>query len=220
MICFSHSLHPEFCFTLPKYQIAAGGADMFAHVCERYFSEDKYTDLSDRMCEAVMRTILFTVPKVLEAPQNYDYFAEMMWAGNMAHNGIIGKGKSEDWSSHEIEHELGAHYDINHGEGLAVVMPAWMKYVYTNNLPRFVQYAVRVFNVDFPFEDEDAIAREGIRCTEEFFASLGLATSLSQLNIDDKQFDVMSEKACKGSTLGSIKKLLPADVEQIFQLAL
>lgn len=122
-------LDPQLCFTLPDHQISAGGADIMAHVMERYFVPDDNHDFSDRMCEAAMISLINNLPKVLENKKDYDAWAEVMWIGNIAHNGLLGKGKRDDWGSHNVEHQLSAHYDIAHGAGLAIIFPAWMKYV-------------------------------------------------------------------------------------------
>ncbi|MDD2971356.1 MAG: iron-containing alcohol dehydrogenase [Lachnospiraceae bacterium] len=213
-------LNPALCYTLPKHQIAAGGADIMAHIMERYFSTEPHTDLSDHLCEATMCTLVQELPKVLVDVQDYDAWAEVMWTGNVAHNGLLGKGRIEDWASHGIEHEISAIYDIAHGAGLAIVFPAWMRYVSHICPSRFVQFAVRVFHVDLPMADTEAIVQEGIHRLESFFRSLGLETRLSEINIGREHFEAMGEKACNGGTLGGFQKLSPADVVKILELAL
>ncbi len=212
-------LNPELCYTLPHNQISAGGADILAHIMERYFTNTTHTDFSDRLCEAAMRSVMENLLKVKQDTQNYDAWAEVMWGGTVAHNGLLGKGRQEDWASHGIEHELSGIYDIAHGAGLAIIFPAWMKYVYKTNLNRFVQFAVRVFDVDMAYESLEEIALEGIRRLERFFTSLGLAVTLSQAGIGSKDFTVMAQKACENGPVGSFKRLEPLDVEQIFKLA-
>ncbi len=212
-------LNPELCYTLPHNQIAAGGADILAHIMERYFTNTTHTDFSDRLCEGAMRSVMENLLKVKQDTQNYDAWAEVMWGGTVAHNGLLGKGRQEDWASHGIEHELSGIYDIAHGAGLAILFPAWMKYVHKTNLNRFVQFAVRVFDVDMAFENLEEIALEGIRRLERFFTSLGLAVTLSQAGIGSKDFAEMARKACENGPLGSFNRLEPPDVEQIFKLA-
>ena len=129
-------LNPELTYTLPFYQTACGVSDMLAHVMERFFTQTSYTDVSDRICEGVMRSILNLAPRLKENPNDYELRANIMWAGTLAHNGILGMGREEDWGSHGIEHELSAIYDIAHGAGLSIVFPAWMKYclLYTSTV--------------------------------------------------------------------------------------
>jgi len=148
-------MNPELTYTLPAYQTACGTADIMAHIMERYFTNETHTDLTDRLCEATLKTMIKNVPIALEEPDNYNARAEIMWAGTIAHNGLLGTGRIEDWASHNIEHEISAIYDVAHGAGLAVVFPAWMKYVYKNNLDRFVQFAVRVWNVEMNFDEPE-----------------------------------------------------------------
>ncbi len=123
-------LNPELTVTLPPYQSACGIADITAHILERYFTRTPQVDFTDRLCEAALRTVTSYGPRVIANPGDYEARAEIMWAGAIAHNGLLGTGRSADWGSHQIEHELSGLYDVAHGAGLAVVFPAWMEYVY------------------------------------------------------------------------------------------
>lgn len=214
-------MNPELTFTLPAYQTACGIVDMMAHIMERYFTNVKDVDLTDRLCEAALRCIINNAPVVLEQPENYAARAEIMWAGTLAHNDLFGTGRIGDWGSHLIEHELSGAYDVAHGAGLAVCFPAWMKYVMHHDTARFVQYAVRVWDVDLPFAKPAEIAREGIRRLEAFFTSIGMPVRLSQLHIDGSRLKEMSEKAMVGrESIGQFVKLQAQDIEQIYHLAL
>ena len=213
-------LDPQVCFTLPKAQIAAGGVDMLAHIMERYFSKEPHTDLSDRLCESAMLSLMTWLPRVMENPRDYDAWAEIMWGGNVAHNGLLGRGREEDWASHAIEHELSARYDIAHGAGLAIVFPAWMRYVYHEDLPRFTQFARRVMGVSLPDSMAEAAALEGIARLERFFLDLGAPIRLHEAGIDDAFIPDMALKCCGDWTLGSFRRLNRQDVEAILRLAL
>ncbi len=164
-------LNPELTYTLPSYQTAAGGVDIMSHVFERYFTNTKNVDLTDKLCEAVLKTMINNLPIALEEPDNYAARAEIMWSGTIAHNGLLGTGRIEDWGgSHMIAHEISGIYDLAHGgAALSIVFPAWMKYVYLSNLDKFVQYASRVWNLDVNFENIARTALEGIELTEDFF---------------------------------------------------
>ncbi len=188
-------LNPEQCFTLPAYQVACGTADIMAHIMERYFTDTMNVDFSDRLCEATLQTMIKNTPLALANPKDYDAFAEVMWAGTVAHNDILGRGRLEDWASHCIEHELSAKYDIAHGAGLAIVFPAWMKYVYKHNLNRFVQYAVRVWKVEQDFQDPETTALLGIERLEKFFREMGLPVRLSEAGIGEEHLEEMAAKA-------------------------
>ena len=212
-------LNPEMCYTIPHAPAAAGGADILAHILERYFSKVTHTDFSDRICEAAMKTLITNLPEALAQKTDYNTWAEVMWTGTIAHNGLLGKGKQEDWASHAIEHEVSAIYDIAHGAGLAIIFPAWLRYVYREDITRFVQFAERVWGVDLPPQEPERIALEGIKRTEAFFKSVGLATRFSEIGIGDEHFREMARKACQNGTQGSFKKLTTEDVIKIFELA-
>jgi len=212
-------LNPELTYTLPDYQTICGAADIMAHGLERYFTQTKDVGFTDRLLEAVLKTMIQTVPLVLESPENYDLRAEIMWAGTVVHNDLLGTGRIEDWASHMIEHELSGLYDVAHGAGLAVVFPAWMKYVYKENLQRFVQYAVRVWGVENDFQNPERTALEGIKRTKDFFSSIGLPTTLAELEIPDDKLEEMAEKCTANGPVGNFKSLFKEDVLNIYKLA-
>ncbi len=215
-------LNPELAFTLPEFQVSCGIADMMAHLLERYFTNSQPVGISDRLLEGNMKNIIEYGPKVLADTQDYDAWAEIMWSGTVAHNNLFGMGREEDWASHDIEHELSGIYDIAHGAGLAVVFPAWMKYNYRHDTDRFVQWAVRVWNVEQTFFSKEETALAGIRRFEEFLHSLGLATTLPGVGIDASRLEEMADKATEGDTItkGSFVKLKRQDVLSILKLAL
>lgn len=214
-------LNPELTYTLPPYQTACGASDIIAHLMERYFTNVTHVDFTDRLIEASIRTVLNFAPKVLKEPDNYDARAEVMWAGTIAHNNLLSTGRIGDWGSHDIEHELSGAYDIAHGAGLSIIFPAWMKYVYKENPERFVQFAVRVFDVDLPFEDKEAIILEGIDRLERFYKRMGLPTRLSDVNIGEERLREMAQKAMIGrETFGNFKNLTSEDIYNIYKLAL
>lgn len=214
-------LDPETTYTLPAYQTAAGCCDIMSHLMERYFTQTEHVDFTDRLLEGALRTMLVTAPRVLAEPDNYDYRAEVMFVGNVAHNDLLGMGREEDWACHDIEHELSALYDVTHGAGLTVITPAWMKYVYKQNLPRFVQFAVRVMDVDLAFDQPEAIALEGIRRLEAFFRSLGMPTSFADLKIPADRIPEMAQRALDGRPYaGHFAHLKEEDIAAIYRLAL
>jgi len=225
--CVSHSmlfpkfaiLNPELTYTLPAYQIACGIADISAHIMERYFTHSKSVDISDRLCEAALKTLITYGPRAIANPTDYEARAEILWTGTIAHNGLLGAGRIEDWGSHMVEHEISGIYDVAHGAGLAVVFPAWMKYVYQEDMQRFVQFAVRVWGVDYAFSESERIALEGIERLKQFYQQIGLPVSLQELNIPEDRLDEMAEKATRNGPVGNFKKLSQADVMNILKLA-
>jgi alcohol dehydrogenase YqhD (iron-dependent ADH family) len=215
-------LNPELTFTLPPFQTACGAADIMAHIMERYFTNTPAVDLTDRLCEATMKTVIENVLVCLKDPYNYDARAEVMWAGTVAHNDLLGTGRAGDWASHQIEHEISGIYDVAHGAGLSVVFPAWMKYVYKSNVSRFVQFASRVWNVEIDFHNQQKTALEGILRLERFFSSLALPNRLSEMGIGADRIEEMADKATGNGmwTAGNFVKLKRDDVVAILKSAL
>ena len=213
-------LNPELTYTLPAFQTACGSADIMSHIFERYFTQSKNTDLTDRLCEGALKTVVENTPIVLTNPENYDARAELMWASTLAHNGLLGTGRIEDWGSHKIAHEIGAIYGIAHGAAISVTFPAWMKYVYKQNIGRFTQFAFRVWGVDPCFGDDESIALEGIKKLGDFFKEIGLPTTLKELNIGDDKFEEMALKELQWGPIGNFMKLQKEDIINILKLAM
>lgn len=214
-------LNPELAFSLPKFQVACGIADIMAHLMERYFTNVGHVAFTDRLLEATMKTLIAQAPLVFNNAQDYDAWAELMWAGTIAHNNLLNTGRIGDWGSHDIEHEISGIYDVAHGAGLAVVFPAWMKYVLKHDLNRFVQWSVRVWNVEMDVFNPEAVARAGIEKMEVFFHSIGLGTKLADLGIQDDRIPEMANKCTDGNTrtVGNFVKLDRTAVEKVLRLA-
>lgn len=214
-------MNPELTFTLPAYQTACGAADIMAHIMERYFTNTRNVDLTDRLCEAALRTIIAHVPIVLRDPSNYASRAEVMWTGTVAHNDLLGTGREGDWGSHSIEHEISALYDVAHGAGLAVVFPAWMKHVYKHDVARFSRFASRVWDVEMDTFNPESTVIEGIRRMEAFFTSIGLPVRLSEMKVGTDRIDEMAAKCTGGGngTTGNFVKLDAKAVREILTLA-
>ncbi len=210
---------------MPENQVANGVCDMMSHIMERYFTNTTHTDVTDGLCESVLRTIMSNARILKRDHTNYDAWAEIALAGTVAHNGLLGLGREEDWGCHNMEHELSAIYDVAHGAGLAVVTPAWMRHIYKEHLPIFVQFAVNVMGVGGGLRDLEAVALEGIRRLQAFFTEMGQPSTLAGLGIDSRHLAQMAYKATHwpdGSPkpLGGLKKLSEQDALAIYQLAL
>ncbi|MBQ2676474.1 MAG: iron-containing alcohol dehydrogenase [Clostridia bacterium] len=212
-------LNPEYCFTLPKNQAANGICDMMVHIFERYFTNTENADLTDRLCEATLKSIMYNAPKIMKNMSDYDAWAEIMWASSVAHNDILGVGRKQDWASHAIEHEISAIYDIAHGAGLAIISPAWMKYAYKDNVPMFTQFARNVMGVEGSFKHPDELILTAISRLESFYKSIGLPTRLSDLDIGEENIELMAEKCVGDGCCGGLKKLYKQDVVEIYKLA-
>src|SRR5690554_126786 len=204
--------------TLPRNQTVNGAVDTLTHVFEAYFGGTKGTMMQDEFSEGIIRTTMASVKVLLENPEDYEARANLAWAATLALNGLNGLGRAGDWASHSIEHSLSAYYDIAHGEGLAIVMPAWMRYVYKNDVDKFARFGEKIFGIVKEDKEEQALA--AIDAYKEFLRSIGAPVSLSERNIGDEHLKEMSENAVLRGPLGSLRKLQAEDVYEIYKLAL
>ena len=215
-------MNPELTYTLPKYQIACGVVDIMMHTMERYFSPVGNLELTDKIAEGLLRTMIKYGKLSLENPHNYEARAEIMWASSLAHNGLTGCGGIGDWSTHQLEHDLGGVYDIAHGAGLSAVWGSWARYVYKENPKRFVQFAENVFGIEKIGTDEE-IAIKGIEAMENFYKDIEMPISISEtgINLSDKDVEILAEKCSNNGTryIGSFKKLFKEDMAKIYSMA-
>ncbi|MBP1565455.1 MAG: iron-containing alcohol dehydrogenase [Oscillospiraceae bacterium] len=213
-------LNPALTQTLPAYQTACGITDIMAHVFERYFTNTRDVEITDRLCEAVLLTMIKESYKVIKNPDDYQARANIMWAGTVAHNDIVGVGRSQDWNSHMIEHELSGLYDCAHGAGLAVVMPSWMEYVYKHDVMRFAQMAVRIWGCQMNFENLEETALNGIYAFRRFLSDIGMPINFEQLGAKEEDIPVLIEKFGIGDgETGGFVKLKAGDIEAILKIA-
>ena len=188
-------LNPELTYTVSKYQTGCGIVDIMMHTLERYFSLNGDNPLTDALAEGLLRTVVEEGKRAIRDPKDYEARAALMWAGSLSHNGLTGCGKTFLMRCHQLEHELSGAYDrVAHGAGLAVIFPAWAKYIYRYNVSRFAQYAVNVWGLPMNFEHPERTALEGIQATEAYFQSIGMPIRLSELDVDDAKFGEMAEK--------------------------
>lgn len=217
-------LNPELTQTLPAYQTAAGITDIMAHLLERYFTNTKDVEVTDRVIEGLLLTMVHEAPKVIENPNDYEARANIMWAGMMAHNNCCGVGREQDWASHNIEHELSALYDCAHGAGLAVVFPAWMEYNMNHDVLRFAQIANRVWGCSMDFQNPETTAKAGIKAFRNFLKSIGMPLTFAEIGAKEEDIPYLAHTACYGNgnngTLGSFVVLNEKDIENIYRLML
>ena len=209
---------PTYMYSLPKMQTAAGTVDIISHIFEQYFQPNDGAFITDRLSEAALKTCFKYGPIALKDPENYEARSNLMWTSSIALNHLFTFGKGGAWSVHPIEHELSAFYDITHGVGLAILTPAWMRYVLSEETEkRFAMYARNVWNIQK--ENDREAATEGIKCTENFFKELGLPGKLSEVGIDDSQLSLMAAEAVRTSGLSTraYVKLSEKDVEKIYR---
>ncbi|MBR2151468.1 MAG: iron-containing alcohol dehydrogenase [Prevotella sp.] len=217
-------MNPERTFTLPPYQTAAGVTDMMMHTMERYFTKDDDMDLTTDLAEAVLRRMKTAVFAVLRNPEDYRQRAQIMWGGSVAHWGLTGCGISDDWATHQLEHELSGMFDVTHGAGLAAIWPSWARYTMDENLSRFVRFAVHVMDVDNDFTDPRGTALRGIEAMERFYHAIGMPVNIKELigrDITDAEIKEMTRKCSRDytSTCGCLKVLTATDMEAIYQMA-
>ena len=213
-------LNPELPFALPPYQTASGIADMMAHIMERYFSPTDDVQLTDRISEGILKAIIEESPKVIENPEDYEARANIMWSGTLAHNGICGCGRVEDWTSHAMEHEISALYGVTHGAGLAVVFPAWMTFMAEHKPAKIAQFARRVCGVQD--RDDKTAALEGISALRGFFSSIGLPINFGELGINTPDIGTLVRKLHenKGVEIGGYFRLTQVETYEIYKLML
>ena len=216
-------MDPELTMTLPDYQTACGCTDILMHTMERYFTQGDSLEITDSIAEGLLRTVMAQAVILRDDPKNYNARAEVMWAGSLSHNGLTGCGHSEsDFASHRLEHELGGMFNVAHGAGLAAVWGSWARYVYKNCLPRFVRFARNVMGVEAGLSDEETALR-GIESMEDFFRSIHMPTSLSELGVHPTETQLCElARKCKiavGGLLGSAKRLDESDMLAIYKMA-
>ncbi len=210
-------LDPTCLYTLPAVQTAAGVADIMSHIFEGYFKKTEDAYVQDKFSEGILKTCIKWGPVALTEPENYSARANIMWAATMALNGLCGCGKEGKWSCHAMGHQLGAYYDITHGVSLAIVTPAWMRYILSGNtVDKFVDYAVNVWG--FPrTDDKYALANMGIDATEQFFLDCGLPSHLSELGIGSENFQAMAEAAVPYANLDTMA-YVPLQVQDVINI--
>lgn len=216
-------LNPELTMTLPAYQTACGATDIMAHAMERYFTNVTAVDLTDRMIEAVISTVVSAARVLNTEPDNYDARANIMWAGTVAHNDTVGVGRVADFASHRIEHELSAMYDVAHGAGLAVIFPAWLRYQLETGygVMRLAQFAVRVWGCVMNFENPAETALRGIEAYEAFLRDIGMPTTMKELGARTEDIPELTRRVRRGpdGTCGQYQKLDSQAIERIFRIA-
>lgn len=212
-------MDPAYTVNLPWYQTAVGIADVLSHLLERYFSDVKNSDTTDYLIEGAIKALLLNAGRLIEDSTDINARAEIQWLASVAHNNFLDAGRNADWGSHRIEHELSAQYGITHGEGMAIVTTAWIKYISKVNPWRPALLATRVFNVDsydHPEEERAFILADRLK---EFYKRLGLATTLTELNIGTEDFDKMAGRATRNGEVGHYHPLNAEKIKAILELA-
>ncbi len=214
--------NPEYSFSLPAYQTACGAFDIFNHVLDNYYFAGYATfDMLLEMQEAVMRTVVKWTPIAMKEPENYEARANLMWASSMALNTVLDGGTVHGCACHMMEHELSAYYDITHGHGLAILTPRWLEYILSDaTAPAIYRLGEKVFAVEAGLDPTEG-AKKTVEAVSKFcFETLGLKSTLTDLQIDSMHFKAMAEHACMGGAISGPKELTPDDVEKIYEMCL
>ena len=215
-------LDPELTFSLPRYQMISGACDILMHAMERYFSPTKDTELIDRMGEGLMEAVVSAIRASADNPNDYEARATLMWAGSLAHNGLLGTGREEDWACHRLEHELSGMFGVVHGAGLCAVWGSWAEYVRPSHPDRFAVFARRVLHVGTGLPDEEA-GKLGIACLVSLFAEVGMPTSVFELlgeRISDQEIERMAGNCLlTQESIGGLMPLRHDDICAIYRKA-
>lgn len=209
-------MNPEYTFTVPPKQTASGGFDILSHIMETYFSDPNEDNVSDDISEALMRSVIRNLPIALENPSDYTARSNLMWASTMAENRIIKLGKKADFQAHQIEHQLGAYTDCNHGWGLAVISPAYYRHIYSFGLKKFARFAKNVWGISYDGKTEEQLATEGVEALAQFIREIGLSTSLQDLGVTDKALLKEVAHSCNISS-GSYKRMTHEEILGILE---
>lgn len=213
-------LDPAYSQTLPYYPTVCGVVDIMIHILEQYFHKVENSPIQDGFQESLLKAIMTNGLIVKDDLTNYDARSNLMWGSTLALNGILKAGIRGDFSSHQIEHEISAYYDIAHGEGLSIIFLAWMRKVFPFNVAKFKQFAINVFDVSPTGKDDQQIILEGISHLEKFFQNLNIATRLSEVKIDSKHFQDMAQSVIDRSPAHALVKLTERFVIELLESAL
>lgn len=210
-------MNPHYTKTLPLYQSACGISDILSHLLERYYTNTEYVDTPDYLIEGAAKALMLNGERIMTNPENYNARAEVQWLASIAHNNLLDTGRASDWASHRIEHELSAQYGIVHGEGMAVVMLAYLRYVAEKHPKKTAQLANRLFDVDYSNYTEKEMTLKLANNLEAFYKMLGLKTTLTEMNIDETHFEEMALRATKDDT-APVGHYYPLDKEKFIEV--
>ena len=214
-------MNPELTMTLTSYQTACGITDIIAHCLERYFTNTENVDLTDRLLESIIKSVIKEGKKAVFCKDDVESRKNIMWAGSLAHNNIIGCDREQDWNSHHLEHVLSAKYNCNHGAGMAVIFPAWMRYVVKKHkVERFAQFANRVFDIEINNDKPIETAMMGIEKFEDFLEEIKMPLNFVKLGISDYDIgELVKLNNLNGGKTSGFYSLNEDDIREIYKIA-
>lgn len=214
--------NPELTYTVSKWQTACGTVDILMHTFERYFTPTENVNFTDELCEGLCRSVIEAGSIAYENPTDYEARATLMWASSLSQNDLMGMGRRADWATHQLEHDLSGMYDnVSHGAGLAVIFPAWYRYVMKHNISRFCRFAEKVWGISGEGLTPQQHAEKGIEAAQAYFVSLGMPKDLKAFGVDPDRLPEMAEKCSFNGqrTLGGLHTLNTEDMLNIYRLA-
>lgn len=209
-------LDPEYTYSVPKFQMVSGGFDTLSHIMEIYFSEPDEDNVSDDIAEALMKNVIRNLRAAVANLKDYTARSNLMWDATMAENRIIKLGKKTDFECHQMEHQLGAYTDCNHGAGLAVLHPVYYRHIYQSGIEKFRKFAVNVWGISADGKSDEETARAGVEALADFIKEIGLPTTLQELGVDEK-VDLKEIADSCAVVPGSYKKMTQKEILEIFQ---
>ncbi|HPU63007.1 MAG TPA: iron-containing alcohol dehydrogenase, partial [Mobilitalea sp.] len=210
-------MNPENTFSVSKYQTACGIVDILMHTFERYFTPDEDNDLTDRISEGLMVAVKNAGLTAINEPDNYEARATLMWASSLSHNGLTGCGKTAPFPVHKLEHDFSGLFDVAHGAGLAVLFPAWAKYIYHYDIRKFSQFANRVMGIEMDHEHPEKTALRGIEALIEYFKTIGMPTTMKELGINPSDYERIADMTTNGGKI-QIQSYIPLTKEDILKI--
>lgn len=209
-------LDPEYTYSVPEFQMVSGGFDTLSHIMEIYFSEPDEDNVSDDIAEALMKNVIRNLRAAVANPKDYTARSNLMWDATMAENRIIKLGKKTDFECHQMEHQLGAYTDCNHGAGLAVLHPVYYRHIYRSGIEKFRKFAVNVWGIPADGKSDEEIAGAGVEALADFIKEIGMPTTLKELGIDET-VDLKEIADSCAVVPGSYKKMTHEEILEIFQ---
>lgn len=208
-------MDPVYTYSVPAGQMVSGSFDILSHIMETYFSEPNEDNVSDDIMEALMKSVIRNLRTAIRTPKDYTARSNLMWDATMAENRLIKMGKKCDFQCHNMEHQLGAYTDCNHGKGLAVLHPVYYRHIYKDGLPKFVRFAENVWGIQRRGKTDEEIAKAGVEALADFIKEIGLSTTLKELGVTDRSILKEIAYSC-GISAGSYKKMTHEEILEIF----
>ena len=210
--------NPEYSCSVSPYQTACGIVDTMMHTLERYYTPDVDTELVDRLAEGLIVAVKNAGTAVMANPDDYEARATLMWASSLSHNGLTGCGKQPVFPVHKLEHDISGLFDsVSHGAGLAVLFPAWAKFIYTHDVRKFAQAAVRMWGVDMDHDHPERTALNGIVAMRDYFASIGMPVTMEGLGVPESSFERLANMSTDGGTK-TVKSYVDLGIPEILEI--